>query len=224
MTWNDFFNEEIKKDYFIRLMDSLKEEYSKHLCHPDFDNIFNAFKLTRLDEVKVVIFGQDPYHEVNQAHGLAFSVLCKKLPPSLKNIYKEMESDLNIEVNQDGNLEYLAKQGVLLLNTTLSDRDGEAYSHKGLGWDTFTDNVIRLLNSLNRPIVYILWGAPAIKKKELLTNPLQKTIESAHPSPLSAYRGFFGSRPFSRCNEILIENNLKPIEWVKKPRQLSIFD
>ena len=224
MTWLDFINEEKKKDYYIALMDKLDDEYKNHLCHPDYDNIFNAFRLTELNSVKVVIFGQDPYHEVNQAHGLAFSVLCKKLPPSLKNIYKEMESDLGVEVNQDGNLDYLARQGVLLLNTTLTVRNGEAYSHKGLGWDRFTDNVIKLLNEQNRPIVFILWGAPAQKKKELLTNPIHHIIESAHPSPLSAYRGFFGSKPFSRANDYLRADGLTEIEWVKKNKQISIFD
>ena len=224
MTWLDFINEEKKKDYYIDLENKLKDEYKNYLCHPDYDNIFNAFRLTELNAVKVVILGQDPYHEVNQAHGLAFSVLCKKLPPSLKNIYKEMEADLGVEVNQDGNLDYLARQGVLLLNTTLSVRDGIAYSHKGLGWDIFTDNVIKLLNEQNRPIVFILWGAPAQKKKELLTNPIHHIIESAHPSPLSAYRGFFGSKPFSRANEYLRADGLKEIEWVKKNKQISIFD
>ena len=224
MTWNDFINEEKKKDYFKKLEESLKDEYKNHLCHPDYNNIFNAFNLTKLDEVKVVILGQDPYHEVNQAHGLAFSVLCKKLPPSLKNIYKEMESDLGVMVNQDGNLEYLAKQGVLLLNTTLTVRDGEAYSHKGLGWEIFIDNCIKLLNNLERPIVFILWGNPARKKKELLTNPKHHIIEGVHPSPLSASRGFFGSKPFSKCNELLKESGLSEIEWVNKPRQLTIFD
>ena len=165
--------------------------------------------------MKVVILGQDPYHEPNQAHGLAFSVLCEKLPPSLVNIYKEMSSDLGKPVKQDGNLEYLARQGVLLLNTTLTVRDGLAYSHKDYGWDYFTDNVISLINQIDRPIVFILWGAPAAKKKKLLNNPKHLIIESAHPSPLSAYRGFFGSKPFSKTNDFLIKNGITPINWIK---------
>ena len=169
--------------------------------------------MTKLEDVKVVILGQDPYHEPNQAHGLAFSVLCKKLPPSLVNIYKEMETDLNIKIHQDCYLDYLAKQGVLLLNTVLTVRKGMAFSHKDFGWQTFTDNVIKLLNSLDQPIVFILWGLPASKKKKLLTNKNHLIIESAHPSPLSSYRGFFGSKPFSKANNYLKSNNCCEIKW-----------
>ncbi len=215
MEWLEFINNEKNKDYFKTLQERVDEEYNNYLCHPDYDNIYNAFKLTKIDDIKVVIFGQDPYHEPNQAHGLAFSVLCEKLPPSLKNIYKEMESDLGVKVIQDGNLDYLAKQGVLLLNTTLTVRDGKAFSHKDFGWDIFTDNVISLINNIDRPIVFILWGAPAQKKKRLLNNPKHLIIESAHPSPLSAYRGFFGSKPFSKVNDYLINNGIEPIKWVK---------
>ena len=215
MDWNLFLNEEKKKDYYINMMEKVEEEYSNYLCHPDYDNIFNAFKLTSLENLKVVILGQDPYHEVNQAHGLAFSVLCDKLPPSLVNIYKEMASDLNVEVKQDGNLDYLANQGVLLLNTILSVRNGAALSHKSFGWEIFTDNVIKYLNTIDKPIVFILWGGNAISKKKLLNNPNHFIITSPHPSPLSSYRGFFGSKPFSKTNEYLISKNITPINWVK---------
>ena len=215
MEWIDFINEEKKKEYYQILKQKVDEEYKNYLCHPDYNNIFHAFSVTHLNDIKVVILGQDPYHEPNQAHGLAFSVLCDKLPPSLINIYKEMSSDLGININQDGNLDYLAKQGVLLLNTTLTVRDGKAFSHKDFGWDIFTDNVISLINKIDKPIVFILWGAPACKKKKLLNNPNHLIIESAHPSPLSAYRGFFGSKPFSKTNDFLIKNNIKPIKWVK---------
>ncbi|MBQ9899616.1 MAG: uracil-DNA glycosylase [Acholeplasmatales bacterium] len=215
MKWSDFINEEKNKDYYKILKEKVDFEYNNYLCHPDYKNIYHAFEATSLDNVKVVILGQDPYHEPNQAHGLAFSVLCEKLPPSLVNIYKEMSSDLGVNVNQDGNLDYLARQGVLLLNTTLTVRDGLAFSHKNFGWYIFTDNVIKLLNEVDRPIVFILWGAPAIKKKKLLNNPKHLIIESAHPSPLSAYRGFFGSRPFSKCNNYLIQNGIEPIKWTK---------
>lgn len=215
MQWIDFINEQKKKDYYKKLKKGIDEEYLNNICHPDYKNIFYAFKLTPLNSVKVVILGQDPYHEINQAHGLAFSVLCEKLPPSLINIYKEMESDLGFIVKQDGNLEYLAKQGVLLLNTILSVRDKEAFSHKSLGWEEFTDNAIKLLNTLNQPIVFILWGAPAQKKLKLLNNSKHLVITSAHPSPLSAYRGFFGSKPFSRTNDFLVSNGVEAIKWIK---------
>lgn len=215
MNWNMFLKEEKEKEYYISLMKNVEEEYSKHLCHPEYKNIFNAFDLTSIDDLKVVILGQDPYHEIDQAHGLAFSVLCKKLPPSLVNIYKEMSSDLGVEVNQDGNLDYLAKQGVLLLNTILSVRNGQALSHKAFGWEIFTDNVIKYLNTIDKPIVFILWGGNAISKTKLLNNPKHFIITSPHPSPLSSYRGFFGSKPFSKTNDFLIKNNIKPINWVK---------
>jgi uracil-DNA glycosylase len=215
MNWNTFLNEEKEKDYFKNLMSKVEEDYKNNLCHPNYDEIFNAFKMTPLEDLKVVILGQDPYHEINQAHGLAFSVLCDKLPPSLVNIYKEMASDLNVEVNQDGNLTYLALQGVLLLNTILSVRNGQALAHKSFGWEIFTDNVIKYLNTIDKPIVFILWGSNAISKKKLLNNKNHYIITSPHPSPLSSYRGFFGSKPFSKTNEYLISKNIKPINWVK---------
>ena len=215
MQWIDFINEEKKKDYYQVLKEKVDYEYEHFLCHPDYKYIYHAFSVTKFDDVKVVILGQDPYHEVNQAHGLAFSVLCEKLPPSLQNIYKEMETDLGVKINQDGNLDYLAKQGVLLLNTTLTVRNGLAFSHKDFGWDIFTDNVIKRLNEENRPIVFILWGSPAQKKMVYLNNPHHLIIKSAHPSPLSAYRGFFGSKPFSKTNDFLIKNGVEPIKWYK---------
>lgn len=215
MEWIDFINSEKEKEYYKDLKAKLDYEYTNYICHPAYKNIYHAFKMTPLNDVKVVILGQDPYHEVGQAHGLSFSVLCEKLPPSLKNIYTEMSSDLGCKVNQDGNLDYLAKQGVLLLNTILSVRDKEAFSHKNIGWETFTDNVIKLLNTINQPIVFILWGSPSQKKKKFLNNPNHLIIESAHPSPLSSYRGFFGSKPFSKTNEFLKNNNLTEIKWIK---------
>ncbi len=215
MSFEEFLKEEENKEYYKSLMESINEEYKNHICYPEYNNIFNALKATEFKNIKVVILGQDPYHEPNQAHGLAFSVLCEKLSPSLKNIYKEMESDLNIKINQDGNLDYLAMQGVLLLNTLLSVRKGEAFSHKGLGWEIFTDNVIKYINKLDQPIVFILWGSPAQSKIKYLDNPKHLILKSAHPSPLSAYRGFFGSRPFSQTNEFLIKNGINPIVWNK---------
>lgn len=220
MDWIDLYNNDLKKDYFKKLLEDVKEEYKNYTCFPPYENIFRAYKLTPLEDVKVVILGQDPYHEKGQANGLAFSVDCKKLPPSLKNIYKEMESDLGLTVNQDGDLSYLAKQGVMLLNTTLTVREGEANSHKNLGWSHFTNNSIALLNALSTPKVFILWGNDAKTKKSLITNPNHLIIESAHPSPLSAYHGFFGSKPFSKANEFLKANGRKPIDWVKEENNL----
>ncbi len=215
MDFKEYILEESKKDYYQKLKTFVNNEYENHICYPEYKRIFHAISVTPLDKVKVVILGQDPYHGPNQAHGLAFSVLCDRLPPSLKNIYKEMESDLNVCVNQDGNLEYLAKQGVLLLNTILTVRAGMPLSHKNQGWEIFTDGIIKLLNEQDRPIVFILWGANAISKKRLLDNPKHLVLTSVHPSPLSAYGGFFGSKPFSKTNDFLIRNNIEPIKWVK---------
>lgn len=215
MSWLDFIENEKKQEYFIDLMKKIDTEYKEYTCFPKYENIFHALDATPIENVKVVILGQDPYHEVNQAHGLAFSVLCEKLPPSLVNIYKEMASDLNVEVKQDGNLDYLAKQGVLLLNTVLSVREGQANSHKGLGWEIFTDHIIQKINTLQQPIVFILWGAPAQSKIKLLNNPNHLIIKSPHPSPLSSYRGFFGSKPFSKSNDFLISKGIEPIKWIK---------
>lgn len=214
-TFKEFIEEESKKEYYIKLKEFVKSEYEKYTCFPPYKNIFHALTITPLNEVKVVILGQDPYHEVNQAHGLAFSVLCKKLPPSLLNIYKEIESDLKVKINQDGNLDYLAKQGVLLLNTSLTVREHMANSHSNKGWEIFTDNCIKLLNAQDRPIVFILWGRNAISKTKFLNNPKHLVLTSVHPSPLSAYNGFFGSKPFSKTNDFLKNNNVEPIKWIK---------
>ena len=214
-SFKEFIEIESNKDYYKKLKEFVISEYEKYTCFPPYKNIFHALTITPLDKVKVVILGQDPYHEVDQAHGLAFSVLCKKLPPSLVNIYKEMASDLNVTVNQDGNLDYLAAQGVLLLNTSLTVREHMANSHSNKGWEIFTDNVIKYLNTIDKPIVFILWGGNAISKKKLLNNPKHYIITSPHPSPLSSYRGFFGSKPFSKTNDFLVSNNVEPIKWTK---------
>ena len=214
-SFKEFIEIESNKDYYKKLKEFVISEYEKYTCFPPYKNIFHALTITPLDMVKVVILGQDPYHEVDQAHGLAFSVLCKKLPPSLVNIYKEMASDLNVTVNQDGNLDYLAAQGVLLLNTSLTVREHMANSHSNKGWEIFTDNVIKLLNEQDRPIVFILWGRNAISKTKYLNNPKHLVLTSVHPSPLSAYGGFFGSKPFSKTNDFLVSNNVEPIKWTK---------
>lgn len=215
MDFQEFVLNEEKKDYYKPLMDFVDDEYENGTCFPKREEIFRAFQLTPLDKIKVVIIGQDPYHEVNQAHGLAFSVLSPKLPKSLINIYKEMEDDLGVKLNQDGNLEYLARQGVLLINTVLTVREGQADSHKNRGWEIFTDDLIKEINNIDRPIVFILWGKKAQAKEKLLNNPNHYIIKSEHPSPLSAYRGFFGSKPFSKTNAYLLEKGLSPIEWTK---------
>jgi len=214
-SYKEFIESESTKEYYLKLKDFVNKEYTNYTCYPPYKNIFHALSITSLENTKVVILGQDPYHEPNQAHGLAFSVLCSKLPPSLVNIYKEMESDLGVKVNQDGNLDYLASQGVLLLNSSLTVREHMANSHANKGWEIFTDNCIKLLNEQDRPIVFILWGRNAIDKKKYLNNPKHLILTSVHPSPLSAYNGFFGSKPFSKTNDFLIKNNLEPIKWIK---------
>ena len=206
----------IKISYFQKLMEKVDLEYQNYVVYPEKSCIFKSFDLTNISDVKVVLLGQDPYHEPNQAHGLAFSVLCEKLPPSLINIYKEMETDLGVKVNQDGNLDYLARQGVLLLNTSLTVREHQANSHSKMGWEIFTDNCIKLLNEQDRPIVFILWGRNAISKTKFLDNPKHLVLTSVHPSPLSAYGGFFGSKPFSKTNNFLRQNNIREINWLKK--------
>lgn len=214
-SYKEFIAEESKKEYYIKLKEFVNDEYKNYRCFPPYKNIFHALSITPLEKTKVVILGQDPYHEINQAHGLAFSVLCKKLPPSLINIYKEMEDDLHVKINQDGNLDYLARQGVLLLNTSLTVREHMANSHSNHGWEIFTDNCIKLLNQQDRPMVFILWGRNAISKTQYLTNSKHLVITSPHPSPLSAYNGFFGSKPFSKANDFLVKNNIEPIQWIK---------
>lgn len=213
--WSEFFEAEQKKEYYGRLMAFVEEEYKNGVCYPPKENIFHAFELTSPQSVKAVILGQDPYHEPNQAHGLCFSVLPSqpKLPPSLKNIYKEIEREFGGLNRQNGFLEDLAKQGVLMLNTVLTVRQGQAASHKKQGWEEFTDNVIKYVNSLDKPIVFFLWGNPAREKKPLLTNPRHLVLETSHPSPLSVRRGFEGCNHFRLCNEFLVENEEKPINW-----------
>lgn len=214
---NDWLQElasEFRKPYYKELFQFVKKEYDTHLIFPPSDDIFNAFHLTPFSEVKVVILGQDPYHNVGQAHGLCFSVKPDvEVPPSLVNIYKELHDDLGCEIPNNGYLVKWAKQGVLMLNTVLTVRAHEANSHRGHGWEEFTDAAIEALNKENRPIVFILWGSPAQAKKKMLNNPNHLILCAPHPSPLSAYRGFFGSKPFSQTNEFLRKNGLKEIDW-----------
>jgi len=211
--WDVILDNEMKQDYFKKLGNFVKEEYKNKICYPEYENIFNALRYTDYDEVKVVILGQDPYHGEHEAHGLSFSVLeGVKRPPSLNNIFKELYNDLGIK-RDDNTLTDWAKQGVLLLNAIMSVEKDKPLSHKGMGWEIFTDNVIRYLNEREKPIVFILWGSFARSKKELITNKNHYIIESAHPSPLSASRGFFGSKPFSKTNEFLTKNNMDPINW-----------
>jgi uracil-DNA glycosylase len=213
--WEAFFATEKEKPYFEPLMKFVEDEYASGVCYPPKENIFRAFELVKPSDVKVVILGQDPYHEPNQAHGLCFSVLPSqpKLPPSLKNIYKEIAEEYGECKRENGFLEDWTKQGVLMLNTVMTVREGSANSHKGQGWETFTDNTISYIDSLNQPVVYLLWGSPAQKKESLLTSTNNLVLKAAHPSPLSAYRGFFGCGHFKKCNEFLQENGLQPIHW-----------
>ena len=213
--WLDAVSEEFRKPYYKELYTFVKNEYSTHVIYPPADDIFNAFHFTPLSKVKVLLLGQDPYHNVNQAHGLSFSVLPtqKDIPPSLQNIYQELHDDLGCTIPSHGNLVKWAKQGVLLLNTVLTVRAHQANSHRGIGWEEFTDAAIRVLNTQDRPIVFILWGRPAQMKKRMLTNPNHLILEAPHPSPLSAYRGFFGSKPFSQTNKFLEAHGVEPIDW-----------
>lgn len=220
--WKEL-EEETNKEYFKNLMEFIDLEYKTKVVHPDYKNIFNAYNVS-LKDIKVVILGQDPYHNYGEAHGYSFSVENGTLTPSLKNIYKEMESDLGVEVFQDGNLEYLTKQGVFLLNTILTVVHNKPLSHKNIGWEKFTDKTIEVINNINHPVCFILWGNEAIKKKSMINNPIHLVITSPHPSPLGAYRGFFGSKPFSRCNDFLIENNITPIKWYKENNRPTLFD
>ncbi len=212
--WLEPLQPEFKKPYYKSLYESVKEEYHKHPVYPPADDIFNAFDFTPLSEVKVVIIGQDPYHEPGQAHGLCFSVKPGvKTPPSLVNIYKELEDDLGCYIPNNGYLEKWARQGVLMLNNVLTVRAHEANSHKNLGWEQFTDAVIDVLNKQDRPIVFLLWGSPAQRKCAKLNNPNHLILKCPHPSPLSAYRGFFGCKHFSQTNTFLKEKGLEPIDW-----------
>ena len=212
--WLPAIKGEYSKPYYRELFTFVKDEYSKYVVYPPADDIFNAFDFTPLDKVKCVILGQDPYHEPNQAHGLCFSVKPEVgIPPSLVNIYKELKDDIGCYIPDNGYLEKWARQGILMLNTVLTVRAHQANSHKDIGWEQFTDAAIRVLNTIDRPIVFILWGAPAQRKESMLNNPKHLILKAPHPSPLSAYRGFFGSKPFSKTNEFLIANGIEPIDW-----------
>ena len=212
--WLDALKGEFRKPYYKKLFETVNQEYRTHRIYPPADDIFNAFHLTPLKDVKVVILGQDPYHGDGQAHGLCFSVKPDvEIPPSLVNIYQELHDDLGCRIPSHGNLTKWAKQGVLLLNTVLTVRAHQANSHRGIGWEEFTDAAIQVLNTQDRPIVFSLWGRPAQRKKRMLNNPKHLILEAPHPSPLSAYRGFFGSKPFSQTNQFLEANGLTPIDW-----------
>ena len=212
--WLQPLQKEFKKPYYRKLYDTVKREYSTYQVFPPADDIFNAFHLTPLSEVKVVILGQDPYHNVNQAHGLCFSVQpTVEIPPSLENIYKELHDDLGCKIPNNGYLVKWAKQGVLLLNTVLTVRAHQATSHQNIGWAQFTNAVIEILDQQDRPMVFLLWGRPAQRKKTMLHNPNHLILEAPHPSPLSAYRGFFGCRHFSKTNQFLEQHGLTPIDW-----------
>ena len=212
--WLEPLNPEFRKPYYAELFKFVKEEYATRKVFPPADDIFNAFHLTPLHEVKVVILGQDPYHNDGQAHGLCFSVKPDvEIPPSLVNIYQELHEDCGCTIPNNGYLTKWAKQGVLMLNTVLTVRAHQANSHQGKGWEHFTDAVIQAVNEQDRPIVYLLWGRPAQSKIPMLTNPKHLILKAPHPSPLSAYRGFFGCRHFSQCNEFLKANGVEPVDW-----------
>lgn len=212
--WAPFLEAEMKEDYYQKLRGILINEYKTRTIHPGMYDIFNAMHYTPYSKVKVVILGQDPYHGPRQAHGLSFSVLPGvQPPPSLVNIFKELHDDLGCTIPNHGCLRHWAEQGVLLLNTVLTVREYQANSHQGIGWERFTDHIITLLNEREEPMVFILWGRPAQRKQSMITNPNHLVLSSSHPSPLSAHRGFFGSRPFSKTNEFLCEHNMEPIDW-----------
>lgn len=212
--WDEYLSDEYKKEYFKELLEFVKNEYKTKTIYPKQNEVFNAFRYTDYDDLKVVILGQDPYHGPNQAEGLSFSVSNEVLkPPSLKNIFKELESDLKIPYPKANSLKPWAKQGVLLLNAVLTVEEHKPTSHKDKGWETFTDDVIKIINDKKDPVVFILWGAYARDKKKLITNTHHLIIESAHPSPFSARNGFFGSKPFSKANEFLKKNGIKEIDW-----------
>ncbi len=212
--WDDILDKEFEKEYYQQLRTFLNQEYQDKTIYPAAKNIYSALRLTPYKNTKVLILGQDPYHEENQAHGLAFSVNKDvQIPPSLLNIYKEMADDIKTYIPNNGYLIKWAKQGVLLLNTVLTVEAHKANSHAGKGWELLTDEIIKCLNDKKEPMVFILWGRNARNKKQYITNPIHLVIESPHPSPLSAYNGFFGSKPFSRTNDFLIKNNISPIDW-----------
>lgn len=214
--WQTILKNEIHQPYFKALMDFVHIEYKNHQCYPAYHNIFNALNLTPYKDVKVLILGQDPYHQPGQAMGLAFSVPDRiATPPSLRNIYKELTDDLNVMMPQSGNLTSWAKQGVLLMNAIWTVRDSQPLSHKEKGWEVFTDQIIRILSQKKEPMVFVLWGSFARKKKKLITNPNHLIIENVHPSPLSAYRGFFGAKPFSIINQYLLHHDLEQIDFTR---------
>jgi uracil-DNA glycosylase len=212
--WSPLLEDEFEKDYYLQLRNFLIEEYNKEIVYPDKNNIFNALHLTSFSKAKVVILGQDPYHGPNQAHGLSFSVKPEvKTPPSLQNIFKELQTDLGCSIPNNGYLVKWAEQGVVMLNAVLTVRAGNPNSHKGKGWEVFTDKVITTLNNREEPLVFMLWGKHAQDKIELITSSKHCIIKSPHPSPFSANRGFFGSRPFSRANQFLKKNGGTEIDW-----------
>lgn len=212
--WDDCLQAEFEKPYYVQLRQFLKKEYDEATIYPQMADLWTAFKLTPYHQVKVVILGQDPYHGPGQAHGLSFSVKPGvRIPPSLRNMFKELSTDIGCEIPADGTLTGWAKQGVLMLNTVLTVREGQAHSHKKQGWETFTDEVIRKLSARQEPIIFVLWGRPAQEKKQLIDFSKHAVVESFHPSPLSASRGFLGSRPYSKTNDILQSWNETPINW-----------
>ena len=212
--WQELLKGEMDKEYYVKLTKFLEKEYKTKTIYPERDNIFSALEHTSYKDTKAVILGQDPYHGPNQSHGLAFSVKPGvRIPPSLRNMYKELKEDLNCYIPDNGYLKKWAEEGVLLLNTSLTVRDGEANSHRKIGWEIFTDKIIKLLNERKDPIVFILWGNNAIKKEEFITNGEHHIIKSFHPSPLSASRGFFGTKPYSRTNEFLKSIGKEAIDW-----------
>lgn len=215
-TWNEILAEEMQKDYYQELQVFVQKRRAEVRVFPEEKNVFNALELTPFESVKVVILGQDPYHGSGQAHGLSFSVQKGiPLPPSLKNIYKELQEDIGEDLPTEGDLSHWAKQGVLLLNTVLTVEEGNANSHKGKGWERLTNRLIESLNELKHPVIFILWGKLAQDKEKLIINPNHVILKAPHPSPLSAYRGFFGSKPFSRVNDILIQQGQTPIRWTE---------
>ena len=213
-SWDIYLKEEFNKDYFKEILKQVEKEYKEKTCYPPKNEIFNAFRYTTYENLKVVIIGQDPYHGENQAEGLSFSVKnTVSRPPSLQNIFKELESDLGIKVSNNNSLIPWAKEGVLLLNAALTVEEKKPASHQMIGWETFTDEVIKVIDKKEEPVVFILWGNFARNKKKLITNPNHFIIESPHPSPFSAYNGFFGSKPFSKTNKFLESKQIKPINW-----------
>lgn len=219
--WDERLQDEFEKPYYLKLSQFLKNEYAEETVYPQMDELWTAFKLTPFNDVKVVILGQDPYHGPGQAHGLSFSVKPGvKTPPSLRNMFKELAEDIGCAIPQDGTLSGWAEQGVLMLNTVLTVRESQAHSHRRQGWETFTDEVIRHLSAREKPVVFVLWGRPAQEKKQLIDLSKHAIVESFHPSPLSASRGFFGSRPYSKANAFLATWDEEPIDWCRASRGL----